>query len=443
MKLPNDIEILSKIEQDNDVISIFKYKNTTAWLSIKNLLTESMYHSDIRLGTGNTKDILSWKGFKTIFSSFGKYILYLKDKEKKSIFLGASTGLFRFEDRILDSYFPYYDLQIKDTIYMYNCGNLNDLNQFEDYVATNNIVIENYLVVMFKKLLAKVLYMRLANKKAEELIAFNTYLKSISIEITDKALLSKYVEFIAGYTLYKLFFKFLNIEKAYVVSAPTKSDMVAALKSLDIEIIDVQHGVIGKLHRGYNFNLEKSNTLPVVDRIDVYNQFWKDELINAGYFTNNQINIVGRLKYDIVKSEIEELNFNYIVFTGQGAFFEKIINFFRESDALLKKKNIKMFYKTHPRELASEIDELKESIDILTTSEIYDGIYTTEELIKNSLAHISVFSSCHFDAVYYNNKTYILDIMDDNIMRYYATNSSGNFIMINNIEEILKNETFI
>lgn len=402
-----------------------------------------MYHSDIRLGTGNTKDILSWKGFKTIFSSFGKYILYLKDKEKKSIFLGASTGLFRFEDRVLDTYFPYYDLQTKDTIYMYNCGNLNDISHFEDYVNTYNIVIENYIVVIFKKIVSKILYMKLSNKKVEELIAFNTYLKSVSIEISDKALFSKYVEFIAGYKLYKLFFKFLNFKKAYVVSAPTKSDMVAALKSLDIEIIEVQHGVIGKLHRGYNFNFERNNTLPVADRIDVYNQFWKDELINAGYFTSNQINIVGRLKYDIVKAEIEELNFKYIIFTGQGAFFEKIINFFKDSDALLKKKDIKMFYKTHPRELASEIDELKKGIDTLTACEVYDGVYTTEELIKNSLAHISVFSSCHFDAVYYKNKTYILDIMDDNIMRYYATSSPDSFILINDIEEMLKNETFI
>lgn len=439
--LPKEIQLLNEIEKDKEVVSIFKYKDTTAWIAVKNLLTAIMYNKNIRLETSNKKDIFSRKALNIIFFSLKKYLFYIKSKEKKSIFLGASTGLFEHEKKVLDSYFPYYDLHPNSTIYMFNCGNLNDLNQFENYVKENNIVIENYLLVMFKKLFAKVIFMKLSKKKSEELIGFNTYLKTISINTPDKMLLSKYAEFIAGYKLYRLFFKFLTIDKAYVVSAPTKSDMVAALKSLNIEVIEVQHGIVGKLHRGYNFAIEKNTILPVVDRIDVYNQFWKDEVLNAGYFEDEQLNIVGRLKYDIVKSDIESLNFKYIILTGQGAFFEKIIEFFKASDTLLEQKNIKMFYKTHPRELASELDKLRDSIDALKACEIYDGDYTTEALIKNSLAHVSVFSSCHFDAVYYKNRTYVLDIMDENIMKYYAYSSSNNFIMINTIEEILINET--
>jgi len=291
-------------------------------------------------------------------------------------------------------------------------------------------------LVVLKKLLSKLIIKKISKQKKERIELFSRDIQVKGLEVNSVMLLSKYAEFIAGYKLYKLFFKFLKIEKAYVVSASTKSDIVAALKSLNIEVIEIQHGIVGKLHRGYNFNIDKNDLLPVADRIDVYNKFWKDEIINAGYFSANQINIVGRLKYDIVKSNIEALNFKYIIFTGQGAFFEEIIKFFDEADNWLVQKDIKMYYKSHPRELKSEIDFLKKSMKKLDACFFYDGTNTTEELIKSSVAHISVFSSCHFDAVYYKNKTYVLDVMKDNIMHYYAEHSSKNFIKIKAIEEV-------
>ena len=436
MYLPNDIKKLLEIELEKDVVSLFKYKNTSAWISIKELLTVSMYDKNIRIGTETKKGIMSIRGLVTIINSLKAYIGHIKEKERKNIFLGASTGLFLNCGKVLDSYFPYYDMENKDAIYMFNCGNLNELVKYKEYTKENRVVIENYLLVILKKLLSKLIIKKISKQKKETIELFSRDIQLYGLEVNSMMLLSKYAEFIAGYKLYKLFFKFLKIEKAYVVSASTKSDMVAALKSLNIEVIEIQHGIVGKLHRGYNFNIDKNDLLPVADRIDVYNKFWKDEIINAGYFSANQINIVGRLKYDIVKSNIEALNFKYIIFTGQGAFFEEIIKFFDEADNWLVQKDIKMYYKSHPRELKSEIDFLKKSMKKLNACFFYDGTNTTEELIKSSVAHISVFSSCHFDAVYYKNKTYVLDVMKDNIMHYYAEHSSKNFIKIKAIEEV-------
>jgi len=437
MSIPNDIKILFKVEKHYNVVSLFKYKNTSAWISIKELLTVSMYDKNIRIGTETKKGIMSIRGLLTIINSLKAYIGYIKEKKRKNIFLGASTGLFRNDGKVLDSYFPYYDMETKDAIYMFNCGNLNELVKYKDYTKENRVVIENYLLVILKKLLSKLIIKKISKQKKETIELFSRDIQLYGLEVNSLMLLSKYAEFIAGYKLYKLFFKFLKIEKAYIVSASTKSDMVAALKSLNIEVIEIQHGIVGKLHRGYNFNIDKNDLLPVVDRMNVYNKFWKDEIINAGYFSANQINIVGRLKYDIVNSNIEALNFKYIVFTGQGAFLEEIIKFFEEADSWLVKKDIKMFYKSHPRELKSEIGFLKNSINGLKACFFYEGTNTTEELIKFSIAHISIFSSCHFDAVYYKNKTYILDVMEDNIMNYYIKYSSKFFIPIKQLQEIL------
>ena len=435
MYIPNDIKLLSEIEQNNDVVSLFQYKNTSAWISIKDMLTTAMYDKSIRLETGNKKEILSWEGAKVVFISFKTYLIYIISKEKKSIFLGASTGLFRLDAKVLDSYFPYYEQEESKTIYMLNCGSLRDLNKYKTYLKQNKIIVENYLLVVLKKVFAKLVY--LPKDKIQNIEAFRNTIDKEGIEVSQKELLSKYKEFIAGYKLYRMFFRFLNIEEAYIVSAPTKSDMVAALKSLDIQTIDIQHGIVGELHRGYNFKIPKDDILPTVDRIDVYNTFWKNEIIKAGYFKEEQINVVGRLKYDIVRANIEELDFKYIIFTGQGAFFEEISKFFQNSDASLAKEDTRLIYKSHPRELISEIDDFKEQIKDLKFCEVYSGNNTTEELIKHCYAHISIFSSCHFDAVYFNHKTYILDIMENNIMLSYASSSPNDFIKINNIKEVL------
>lgn len=440
MSISNDIKVLKKIELTRDVISVFQYEETTAWISIKDMLTSFMYDKNVRLETGNKKGIVSWIGLKTIIFSVKEYFLHIKAKEKKNIFLGASTGLFNFEDKILDAYFPYYDVDTRACIYMLNCGNLNELNKYKTYMKKNHIVIENYLVVILKKILANFLFFTLPKEKIKEIKDFSVYLKTESIEVSNKALRAKYSEFIAGYKLYKLFFKFLKIEKAYIVSTPTKSDMVASLKSLGIEVIEIQHGIVGELHRGYNFKLDKTKLLPTADKIDVYNKFWKDEIIKAGYFDESSINIVGRLKYDIVKNDIKDLNFKYIVFTGQGAFFKQIILFFKNSDKFLIKHNIKIFYKAHPRELKHEIEFFKQEIKNLKSCLFYEGRHTTEELIKYSYAHVSVFSSCHFDAIYYKNKTYVLDVMVENIMHYYSSNSPDSVIKIKKVEEIINNE---
>ena len=435
--LTNDVTTLQNIETYEDVASIFSYEErTSAWISIKELLTTQMYDSNIRLGTGNKNDILSINGFKQILSSLKHFMANVKNKEKRDLFLGASTGLLLHEQQVKDAYFPYYDNSPDNVIYMLNCGNLSELTKFKAYTKNHNVVVENYLLVIIKKLYSRFLYKKISKEQTKKIKNFSLTLEEYGITVPHTLLLQQYAEFVAGYKLYRWFFSKLNIEKAYIVSAPTKSDMVAALKSLNIKTIEIQHGVVGKLHRGYNFAFQQKPLIPTVDEIHVYDQFWKDEILHAGYFYNEQIKVVGRLKYDVVRKHIDALNFKYIIFTGQGAFLEQISDFFVSSESYLKQNHIKIIYRPHPRELESEKQYFKNKIKALEMSYFdYEG-YTTEELIKNSYAHISIFSSCHFDAVYYNNKTYILDIMPENIMNYYAFSAPKSFIKINTMNEV-------
>lgn len=437
MHIPTDIDVIYKIEQEVDVVQTFKYRDSTAWLSIKNLLTLSFYSKDIRVKTGTSKDIFTMRGLKIAWMSMGFLLLNIRSKKKKSIFLGASTGLFTYDDKVLDAYFPYYDLSTDDVIYMLNCANLTQLYEHISYVDQKHIVIENYLLGIFKTLLAKVLYL-LNRTKVKRFDAFKSELEVRGIDMASSSINKSYYSFIAGYHVYRSIFRYLNIDKAYIISPATKSDMCAALKSLDIDIIEVQHGVAGKMHRGYNHAFAANEDVPTPDRIDVYNEFWRDEIVSAGYFHKENIKIVGRLKYDIVEDIDTFGKDEYIIFTGQGAYLEEVVEFFLDSAEAVRQHGLKMIYKPHPRELKSEIDYFDSKVASSDVLQIYKGDLTTEALIKNSRAHISIFSSCHFDAVYFKSKTYILDIMSNSIMHYYSANHPERFITIRSVGEALE-----
>ncbi len=403
--------------------------------SVAITLTKHLYDKNIRLETNTKKDLFTKKSMKLIWISIKNYVSHINSKNKKSIFLGASTGLFKHNEKILDSYFPYKDQNPSDVIYFMSCGNLQELYSNLNYVKEYNIVVNNYILGILKHILSTIL--ATVNKK--KFISFIPILANHNIDISPDKLNKSYFDFIAGYHLYKIIFKFLNIDIAYIVSPSTKSDMCAALKSLNVKIIEIQHGTVGITHGGYNYNLPHNKKLPVPDEINVYNQFWKDEVISAGYFTVEQINITGRLKYDLVNDVDFTKDNNYIIFTGQGAYIKEIVKFFIQSNEILIDNDIKLIYKSHPREIQSELDYIRKEFMPYKALELYNGSYSTEVLIKNSLAHISIFSACHFDAIHFHDKTYILDIMENNPMQYYNNSYPKKFIMIESIRDVLGN----
>ena len=432
-----------RLEEKHDLVSIFSYKQTSAWISVKNFLTLARYNQNIRIGTKNKHDFFSFDGLKVLLISIKNYVKQIFDKKQKNIFLGGSTGVFIHNDRTIDAFFPYQIDRPADVSYMLNCGNLRELANHYDYIESNNIIIENYLVGPLKKIFSKIAVYFIGYDTKSKIKKFNGYLKQENLTLPHKQLYKVYADFVVGYELYRLFFKLLKIKKAYIVSAYTKPDIIAALKSLNIHCTEIQHGIVGQLHRGYNYNFAFDPRLPAPDHINVYNRFWKDEILKSLYFTDAQISITGKLKYDIANDNIKEAKEKYIVFTGQGGFVKDIISFFQQSDTLLTSKNIVMFYKPHPRETQEERILIKSSCNHLKSCFVYSGVSTAEELIKHSIAHVSVFSACHFDAIHYKNKTYILNVMGDNIMDYYSEVYPEMYVKIKTMKELLKHETLV
>jgi len=420
------INKLKKLEKEN-IIELLKFKNHSSWIEVKNYLYSISLKNVVKLTNDNKKDFMNFKSVKLIFLSIKNY--FKSFKKSNILFVGAGSGILEYEHQIIDEYLP-KELENKQIIYFISADYPDRLLKYKNYLRKDNIIIYSFLVAPLRMFLLK--FMRKS---------FNLNQKTI------KKLLSKYLnefnmkninyfheKFVINYYIYKFLLYPFKVKKAYVVSAYTNSALIAVLKEKEVDVIEIQHGFIGPMHRGYNYAV-KSNLLPTPDKIYVYNDFWKKELIDAGFFEENQIFIKGRKKYDLIKTDISIFEKKFIVFTGQGGFYDKIMKFLKENSEYLIKKDIYLIYLPHPNEINRDLSflEINENIKVLKNKE-----YITEQYIYNSIAHISVYSSCHFDSIHYKNKTFILNIMKDNPLNYYIKKYPNKFILIDNIKDIFE-----
>lgn len=417
------LNFLKKLENQSS-ISLCRFKNTTSWIDIKNYLYSKSLDSVVRGADDNTKAFMNTKGLLLAFSSIYNYAksIFLR---RDVMFVGAGSGFLECKGETIDEYLP-KEIDPKRTVYLVSADYPQRLWKHLKYIKQNDIVIYSFLIAPFKVILAKFV-------KRFVKLDFSLVDTEFDGNVSQEELRYIHGRFIVSYYLYKIFLFPFRLKKAYMVSAYSNSPMIAVLKEKGVEIVEIQHGIIGSMHRGYNYAVTDP-LLSTPDRIYVYNEFWRDELIAAGYYKHGQIKIKGRLKYDLIDKDVMIENNRFIVFTGQGGFYNEINSFFESSDRYLKQKNVKLLYLPHPNESKKQLAQLRETEMIKILSE---KKYITEQYIYNSIAHISVYSSCHFDAIYYKNKTFVFDIMDDNPMIYYIKNYPEMFIAITNISEVL------
>src|SRR5690606_34161166 len=120
----------------------------------------------------------------------------------------------------------------------------------------------------------------------------------------------------------------------------------------------------------------------------------------------------------------------YLLFTGQGQNIEVLLNFFKNSVSFLKENGLLLLFKPHPAENENISISIKEfCMQNPEQLVYYEGKSTTLSLIANSIAHISISSFCHFDAVNLLGKTYLLDLpYENNIFETYCDEYKNSFI---------------
>jgi len=364
------------------------------------------------------------KNLYALLISLINICIALFNNNKKKVFFGAFTRVKVSKSSINDEFIC--QKEIGNNFLLYHCSNFESVKILD--CLRHGIIFENVIVHLFFN------FYKLFTKKKSNLKNFDR--EFLSILKNHHNLSSDKVElilrdFYIKKNIYSFLIRLLNINEVNVVSSYTKSSVISAAVELNKKVIEHQHGLLAPYHESYTYGGEqvwKSTLLP--GWLVIYSSYWYRKMESSNFVVPSKIKVKSRDL--IVTKEDDEIieNFcdgrEYYIFTGQGLCYDEIVLFIQE---LLKAEPQKLVvYRPHPREYKNYsvlVDRISNS-NFITINR--DQLRNTSSLISGALAHISIFSSCHFDAIEILGKTYVLDVVDGNIMSKGGEDDSILFI---------------
>ena len=319
-------------------------------------------------------------------------------------------------------------------LYFINIGEIERVKKNKKFFKDNLVFSDNFFLWPFKYIGTKLFIYFLPKKTKKSILKMIEFFESKDVNVSYNLIASSLVTYVVGYYFYYYLFKIIKPSRCYIISAYSKSEVCAASRKHSILVTEIQHGLVGVEHRGYNYYnqcMPQGSALPTPDKLVVTNEFWKKELINAGYFSQNEIIVGGNYKLSKVNTE-HAFDFRYFIFSGQGIDYESLKSFYNKSLDYLLLNNVILIYKPHPRE---NISEVKNIFSNCSSIQVYAGEESTETLIYHSIAHVSFYSSCHFDAVEMKGKTFVLKSSLSLLMNRYIETYPDEFLLINYLGE--------
>ena len=231
------------------------------------------------------------------------------------------------------------------------------------------------------------------------------------------------------YKKYRHLFNKRKPKMVFVVVSYENLAIVAAAKSLGIEVVELQHGTITDYHMGYSYP-EKTRLhgeIPYFpDKILTFGDYWinektcpilKENIIPIGF---SYFEVQSR---DFINIEAVE---NQVLFISQGVIGKYLSNIAYEFAK--SQKDFKIIYKLHPGEYETwrqNYPELVEAsgfdnFEVVDSSEI--PLY---ELMAKSNYQVGAFSTAIYEGLMFNCKTFIVDVpgteyLDDLIDKNYV-----------------------
>lgn len=244
-------------------------------------------------------------------------------------------------------------------------------------------------------------------EKLKKYFEKETGIKNLEI-LSENTLRKILINFECEYKYYRNFFRIKQPQKIYIICSYGKEALIAAAQDLNIEVIEIQHGVMTKYHIGYNFPDVKIPYFP--DKLLLWGEYWKG---NVNLPKNVKIELYG---YPYLKKQCEkykniEKNLNQVIFISQGTIgkklSEKAIEFAKENP------DLKVVYRLHPGEFLRWKKEYKdlyenrnlENLEISDNNEknLYEYLFESEYLI-------GVYSTVIYEALNLELKVGVINL---------------------------------
>jgi hypothetical protein len=207
-----------------------------------------------------------------------------------------------------------------------------------------------------------------------------------------------------------------RVRPAYLLTAdPGEHALVAAAKEQGIKVIELQHGLINRHHYAYSWmvdGVKDKRWMPIPDCLFLWGEYWKQELEVNGFW-GNALCVVGSLRmeeYRHRKAAKKKEQVCTLVLTSQGIDVERIIvfvsNFLKASKG---KHDMRLYVKLHPvYETSKTLYEAAFKDDPRVQVLLGNEDPSTFDLLTLADFHLSISSTCHYDALGLGVPTIIL-----------------------------------
>ena len=334
--------------------------------------------------------------------SYTKDILIF-DHPRKVIFNGEYCDI--YSNFLVDLLKDSYSFEILEAPYINQ-----HFTKKQDYIKyTDRIELGSYVYKKFNKIKFTSEEKKLISNVQKELEdAFNIKLNILWM------LTTHILNFKHDFKKYVELFNKRKSKMIFVVVSYENLAIVAAAKSLGIEVIELQHGTITDYHLGYSYpkRTRLNGEIPYFPvKILTFGDYWINEDTCPIYKEN--VIPIGFSYFESQSKDYIDMDSigNQVLFISQGVIGKYLSQIAFQFAKV--QKDFKIIYKLHPGEYATwrqNYPELVEAssfdnFEVIDSSEI--PLY---ELMAKSSYQIGAFSTAIYEGLMFNCKTFIVDV---------------------------------
>lgn len=330
--------------------------------------------------------------------------------QKENALIFQSSRKVRLNNDFIDPYTYYLSKEIESqgisyatfqSSYYYDKYSLKDKRTFHlDFILLTTLFLSKLAPVYLKK------------DDRQKIINLQLLLKNKLDIKTDlvKTIKNEIAVFKISSWFYRKLFKYKRPHQIYIVNFCDKPAIISEAKKQNIEVIDIQHGIIATQDLIYHYpNVFEGSLKYFPDKFYSWSAIWSK--ICKLPITNENIIAYGNkylLNQSIKYSETIK-NRNQIVIASQDTLTKEIAQYVIKNINDLSEYEI--FYKLHPNEYSyffnlKEYEELRKHSNVIFLDRHID-LY---DLLAKSYYFIGVYTAMIIEAIHFNCKVLLIDL---------------------------------
>jgi len=400
-------ETIRRVEEKHDLLQ-YRVGDWAAWPILRFWVASQL--ADIGLSTPTTRTNLGWR-LRVALQSFPALACLPRARYFVKTYTSArgerQDGLYK------DVYFDDLLLALGDYV---KVESLNNLRMFPRSQAA---LLPSHLYTPILELGA--FGLRLFTLPAARFGLISRAVAAVFEQETGLCLdVAKMVAMLANFHWSRLLYGWLldKVRPEFVLTADSgEFPLFAAARERGIQTIELTHGFCDRYYWPYSWSayaLPHKTHMPIPDQIFVYGDYLRDEY-NTRRFWNDALQPVGSLRVDGFRwREARKWADDrcVIAVTTQGIQRPEFIAFLVQFLALAREQFfvLKLFVKLHPlydQDKTPYLDAFTPFGELVTVLPA-DEMPSTFEVIQQSHLHLSISSSCHYEALGLGVPTVIL-----------------------------------